>query len=1134
MPVCAQCGQEIPDGFRFCGSCGAPLVAGPVSEERKVVTVLFADLVDFTSRSERMDVEDVRGTLAPYHALLRRKLEHYGGTVEKFIGDAVMALFGAPVAHEDDPERAVRAALEIRAAIERLNEEIPSLDLHVRVGVNTGEALVVLGADPAAGEGMASGDVVNTAARLQAAAPVDGILVGETTHRATDRAITYRPAAPVEAKGKSRPVVAWEALQARARFGIDVAQRPTTPLVGRSEELDLLLDALRRCRSERTVQLVTLVGVPGIGKSRLVWELLQEVDRDPDFITWRQGRSLPYGDGVTYWALGEMVKAQADILDSDTAQQAQEKLHATVADMIADPGEAGWVEEHVRALVALEGGPTDGNRHDEATSAWRRFFEALADRYPLVLVFEDLHWGDDALLDFVDHLVDWSSGVPMLVVCTARPELLDRRRGWGGGKRNTLTVSLSPLPDSDIARLIADLLEQAVLPAETQAALLGTAAGNPLYAEEYVRMLIDRGHLRRGSDRWRLRAGVDLPVPESVQGLIAARVDGLPAEEKRLLQDASVVGKVVWVGALAAMADLPRFAVEARLHALERREMLRRERRSSVGGETEYAFRHVLMRDVAYGQIPRAQRADKHRRAAEWIESLSADRDNAPDMLAHHYARALDYARDAGRPTEELERRARLAYREAAERAAALNSMTVALHHYQAARVLWPESDPDWPTLIVELADISLAETGDDTLVLLRRARDRLIEAGDPGTAAKAEMLAGFRFWNRALTAESTDAFQRAWELVEGAEPSPTVARVISRIAVNAMLRGQFEETVELCGRVLAIAAELGLEELRGHALNTRGVARVDHGDRDGLADIEQAVEIAERMNAADAIIRGYKNLASVLATLGELDRAAELQRRGLEVARRFGAPYQIVWFDTELGIHAFSSGDWDEADSAFARLDAFVAQGSPHYMESAAHSARAKLRAARGDLAGAEADCRSALDFGRRSGDPQVVYPALADAALVAATGGGPDAPARVASLVDELARAAAGGGSIRGSDWGVTLAAALALTGQAERFSFPEGDDLSRWDAPARMLAAGRFDEAADALAAIGARAEEALARLLAARSHLSAGRTAEGEAQLRAAVAFWERARASMYLARAADMLAGGPDQAASARR
>ena len=466
-----------------------------------------------------------------------------------------------------------------------------------------------------------------------------------------------------------------------------------------------------------------------------------------------------------------------------------------------------------------------------------------------MLVFEDLHWADDALLDFVDHLVEWSSGVPMLVVCTTRPELLDRRRGWGGGQRNALTIALSPLADDDVARLIGSLLEQALLPAETQAALLSTAAGNPLYAEEYVRMLIDRGYLGRDGDRWRLTSA-ELPVPESVQGLIAARLDDLPADEKRLIQDASVLGKVIWLGAVAEMSGIDRFTAEERLHALERRELVRRERRSSVGGETEYAFRHVLVRDVAYGQIPRAQRADKHRRAAEWIETLSADRDNTPDMLAHHYAQALEYARDAGQDTEELERRTRLALRDAADRALTLNSVSAALHHYYAAITLWPESDPDWPALIVAAADVTMVGTPEDMPAMLDRARDRLVASGALDMAAKAEMVAAFRFWNSAMSEEASARFANSRRLLDAAEPSPTVARVLSRLAIQTMLRGQYEETVALCEQALAVADRFGLDDIHCHVLNTQGVARVDHGDLGGVADVERSVAIAERMNA--------------------------------------------------------------------------------------------------------------------------------------------------------------------------------------------------------------------------------------------------------------------------------------------
>jgi class 3 adenylate cyclase/tetratricopeptide (TPR) repeat protein len=1079
------------------------LVAG--AEERKVVTVLFADLVGFTGRSERMDVEDVRGTLAPYHALLREQLEHYGGTVEKFIGDAVMALFGAPVSHEDDPERAVRAALAIRAAIDRLNADAADLDLHVRIGVNTGEALVVLGADAARGEGMASGDVVNTAARLQTAAPVDGILVGETTYRATDRAITYRGVDPVAAKGKAGPVPVWEAVEARARLGVDVVQRPTTPLVGRRAEVGLLLDALRRCRAEHAVQLVTLVGVPGIGKSRLVWELFEEVEREPDFVTWRQGRSLPYGEGVAYWALGEMVNAEAGILESDSAEEAGAKLRATVADLIEEPEEAAWVEEHVRALAGLEtGGGGGGDRHSEAVAAWRRYLEALAERHPLVLVFEDLHWADDALLDFIDHLVDWASGVPMLVVCTARPELLDRRRGWGGGKRNALTIALSPLADSDVARLIGTLLEQAVLPADTQATLLATAEGNPLYAEEYVRMLIDRGHLRHDGGRWRLVAD-ELPVPESVQGLIAARLDDLPADQKRLLQDAAVLGKVVWLGALAAMAGVSRFAVEERLHALERREMLRRERRSSVGGETEYAFRHILVRDVAYGQIPRAQRAEKHRRAAEWIESLSADRENAADMVAHHYSQALEYARDAGQPTADLERLTRIALRDAGGRAWALNSIASAIRNYHAALALWPEDDPEWPALVLDTADAGLSVAAGSMTEALGRATHRLTAAGDYAGAAKAEMLAGFRHWNEGRAEQAIAAYSKARELVDRAEPSPTVAYVMTRIAINLMLRGKFEETLVLCERAEAVADQHGLDEIRAHILNTRGVTRVNHGDLGGNADQEESIAIAERLNSAEAIIRGYKNFGSTMMELGDLRRATELEQRGAEAARRFGAEFHMMWFETELGILAYWAGDWDAADAAFGRLDAWIAEVGPHYMEAAAHGARAKLRAARGDVAGSSRDMEGALDFGRRSREPQVLLPSLADAAVIAATSGEGGAAGRVSAFFAEAMQALEA--DANGAHWLVEFALALALTDQAERLATVQIEGPWRWLIVAKLLAAGRHAEAVDELASVGARPEEAMARLVAARSLIARGDRAGGEAELHRALAFWE---------------------------
>jgi predicted ATPase len=371
----------------------------------------------------------------------------------------------------------------------------------------------------------------------------------------------------------------------------------------------VLRDALARVRAERSPQLVTLVGVPGIGKSRLLYELSRIANAEAALVWWRQGRSLPYGDGVSFWALAEMVKAQAGILESDTSGEAGAKLAAMTADVVPGTSDADWVRRHLGTLVGLgaSGGSVGGDRRSEVFAAWRHFFEALAELRPLVLVFEDLHWADDGLLDFVDYLAGWAGGVPLLVVGSARPELLVRRPGWGGGKPNTVTLSLAPLSDDDTARLIGLLLGRSVLEAGQQAVLLARAGGNPLFAEQYVLMLAEHG------------AGRQLPLPESIQGIVGARLDLLAPPEKRLLQDAAVIGKVFWPGAIAALGGRAgRGELEEHLHELERKQFVRRERRSSVAGEMQYAFVHVLLRDVAYGQIPRASRAGRHAQAAGW------------------------------------------------------------------------------------------------------------------------------------------------------------------------------------------------------------------------------------------------------------------------------------------------------------------------------------------------------------------------------------------------------------------------------------------------------------------------------------------------------------------------------------
>ena len=1115
MPVCQRCGEDNPERARFCLACAAPLAASaPRREERKRVSVLFCDLVGFTSRSERLDVEDVRGLLAPYYARLRVDLEQFAGTVEKFIGDAVMALFGAPVTHEDDPERAVRAALSIREAIAEFNERDPSLDLHVRVGVTTGEALVVLDARPSEGEGMASGDVVNTAARLQAAAPTDGVLVDETTFRATDRQIIYQPAEPVRAKGKTEAVQVWQALAPRASLGVDVAQAAQTALVGREQELGGLADALARVRRQRAPQLVTLVGVPGIGKSRLVWELLQTVAAEPELTVWRQGRCLPYGEGVALWALGELVKAQAGILDTDPADTAATKLDRAVADLIGDQGEAAWVNEHLRALIGVGGEAPGGDRRSEAFAAWRRFLEALAEQGPAVLVVEDLHWADEQLLDFLDHLVDWAAEVPLLVVATARPELLARRPGWGGGKPNSAIVSLSPLSEADTAQLVGGLLGQTLLPAETQAALLARAGGNPLYAEEFVRMLADRGYLRRAGGSWRLEGGDDLPLPETVQGIIAARVDALAPEEKALLQDAAVLGKVGWLGALAALEDAQPSALEERLHTLERREFLRRERRSQVAGERQYAFRHVLVRDVAYGQLPRAARADRHRRAAEWLQGLSPDRaEDRAELLAHHWRAALDYARAAGQDTAGLAERARLALREAGDRALDLNAFSAATRWYAAALELWPAADTERPRLLLRLGKARrYAEHGGGEL--LEAARDGLLAQGDREGAAEAERLLSLLLSFQGQAERAIEHDRRAVALLEGAPPSGAKVTMLDSLAGGLLLTGQPEEAIRVGRQALAMAEALGLDRERAGPLDCIGYARVASGDRGGLADLEQAVAISVQANAPLSAIN-YGNLADALIALGDLARGAELQAKAYQAAERFGIDSVVRYLQAERAFQDYWQGRWDAAlDGADQFIDEAQA-GSPHYMERACRLVRGLIRLARGDLPGALADASTAVELATQIGDPDALLPALAvHARALLANRRVREASARANDLLVELAKR---GPLATTPDWSGQLALVLHALGQgagllelAATLTMP-----TPWLQAATAIAVGEFEEAAKLYAGIGSLPDEAFARLRAAEHLFNAGRHTDANAQLQPALAFYRQVAATGYL-------------------
>ena len=1064
--------------------------------ERKVVTVVFCDLVGFTSRAEQLDPEDVEALLGPYHERLRSELERHGGTVEKFIGDAVMALFGAPVAHEDDPERAVRACLAIR------DWAVEEDDVQVRIAVTTGEALIRLDARPEAGEGMASGDVVNTAARLQSAAPVNGILADETTYRSTRQMIEYAEASPVEAKGKAEPIVVWETVVARSRFGVDVAHEARTELVGRERELNTLRDAFERARHERTPQLLTLVGVPGIGKSRLVYELFSQVIvPDPDLITWRQGRCLAYGDGITLWALGEIVKAQAGVLEQDSTVEIAEKIHQVVEDTLAGTGDEARVESHLLALLGLAPETQlGGDRRNEAFAAWRRFLEGLAEQRPLVLVVEDIHWADESLLDFLDELVDWVTDVPLLVVATARPELLERRPNWGGGKLNATTLALAPLTNDETAQLLGSVLESPVLPAEAQAALLERAGGNPLYAEQFAELYVERG------------SAEELTLPETLQGIIAARLDGLSADEKDLMLDAAVVGKVFWAGALGRDET----DTTATFHSLERKGFVRRQRRSSVEGQSELAFAHALVRDVAYGQIPRADRATKHRRVAEWIGSLGRPEDHA-EMLAYHWSSALELIRSSGGTDAELVDRARYALRDAGDRAFGLNNYSASASLYEDALGLWSEGDDERPDLLFRYARALHYAYDDRREVALRTAGEALLAVGDTDLAAETESFLALLSWHRGKGEATRVHLARAAQLT-GDAVSPSSTRVLAVTARMREIAGEHEIGRELAESALAMAEELGLVELRAHALATIGMTKSSTGDLSGIEDMERALELALQIDSpvAGTIVN---NLAVEAFLKGDLGQAERLYAESIRLSERLGDREAARFTETNQIWMDFILGRWDVA---LQRADEFIAAceaGQPHTNDFAMRIVRGDIRLARGDPDGALADHLRSLELARAAEEPGDLIPALAVCAATRVWRGELD---EARALADEVIPMVRETGIARIIDLapfadhlGIREELLEALDAHPPRRAVVWGD-------AARAALEGDLLAATDILSRTGNAAWEAIMRFHAGEHLVGIGRRAEGEAEVRRAVDFYQSVGGSYFMRRADALL------------
>ncbi len=688
--ACPACGTPNVTTARFCRECASPLTSsattsssqiGPVPTaaralssvpvaERRLVSILFADLVGFTTLAEGRDAEETRDLLSRYFDLATDVIGRYGGTIEKFIGDAVMAVWGAPTAREDDAERAVRAALELVDAVRTLGPAIAA-----RAGVLTGEAAVTLGAT---NQGMVAGDLVNTASRLQSAAQPGTVLVGEATQRASSKAVTFEPAGEQVLKGKAAPVPAWRALRVVAeRGGRNRADTLEAPFVGRDDELRLLKDLFHATAREKRPRIVSVIGPAGIGKTRLAWEFLKYIDGLVDTIWWHDGRSPAYGDGISFWALGEMVRERCRLLEADDEPTTRAKIAETLATHIPDLEERRWIERAFLALLGFESRVGS----EQLFAAWRTFFERLAATAPVVMVFEDFHYADSGLLDFVDHLLEWSRNVPIYVVTLSRPEFLEKRPGWGVGKRTFNSLYLEPLSEAAMRELLSGLVPG--LPESVARAIIARADGVPLYAVETVRMLLADGRLALEGGAYHPTTDLTtLAVPETLMALIASRLDSLPPEERTLVSAAAVLGQSFTLAGLSVVSGVPEAELEPRVRGLVRREVLTLEADPRSPERGQYAFVQALIREVAYGTLAKPDRKARHLAAARFFESLGSD-ELAGALAGHYFAAHANAAEGAER--EALAAQARIALRAAAERAAGLGAHEQAVAFYEQA-----------------------------------------------------------------------------------------------------------------------------------------------------------------------------------------------------------------------------------------------------------------------------------------------------------------------------------------------------------------------------------------------------------------------------------------------------------------
>jgi class 3 adenylate cyclase/tetratricopeptide (TPR) repeat protein len=926
VAVCTACGTSNSPTARFCGECAAPLVLGAVPAgspslsalpargqapvaERRLVSVLFADLVGFTTLAEGRDAEDTRELLSHYFDLARDVIGRYGGTVEKFIGDAVMAVWGAPTAHEDDAERAVRAALELVDAVRGLGPGIAA-----RAGVLTGEAAVTLGAT---NQGMVAGDLVNTASRLQSAAEPGTVLVGEGTQRATSRAIAFATAGELTLKGKGAPVPAWRALRVvaevggRGRSGVLEA-----PFVGRDDELRLLKDLFHATTRERRARLVSIIGPAGIGKSRLAWEFLKYIDGLVDDVWWHDGRSPAYGDGISFWALGEMVRSRCGLLETDDELTTRTKVAETLAEHVPDPEECRWVEPALLALLGVEWSPGT----EQLFGAWRMFFERLAATAPVVMVFEDFHHADSGLVDFVDHLVEWSRALPIYVVTLARPDLLEHRPEWGAAKRNFVSVYLEPLPGSAMHQLLAGLVPG--LPESAERVIVGRADGIPLYAVETVRMLLSEGKLALDGGSYRPVGDLTiLAVPETLTALITSRLDGLPLDARALISDAAVLGQSFTLAGLVSVSALGEIELEPLLRSLVRHEILALETDPRSPERGQYAFVQALIREVAYNTLAKRDRKRRHLAAARYFESLETE--EIAGGLAGHYLAAYRNS-PSGPEADAVAGQARIALRAAADRAIALGSYDQALTFLEQALAV--SADPaDSADLLVRAGDAATANGRYETAhAHLRTAIAMQRELGDRRSIAGATAKLGRSLLNAYQTDEALGLLEPAVDEFGDLVAAPAGIALSGQLARAYFFDDRPRRAIEVADRVLEAAEHADLPAIVADTLVTRGTALADLGRSiEGLGAIVAGRDLAESLGLGLTVLRAENNRAYA-ESLRDPRAALETSRAGLVLARRLGDRSSIKVFLGTIGELAVRTGDWA---AALATIEAALAE---------------------------------------------------------------------------------------------------------------------------------------------------------------------------------------------------------------